>query len=579
MALAILGVTGYTGRLVLAEARRAGLEVRLVGRRREALEELAAPGEEVRVADARDESALRDAFEGVSVVASCAGPFLEIGLAPVAAAVGAGAHYLDTTGEQEFVRLIHDRIEPDDGGAARVRLRLRARRPRRTAGGRAGRRPAGRGRRRVLDERRRHEPRHAAARSAASCGSGRSPGRTAGSSTPASARRRARSASRSASAPSSSGAAPSRSPSRGTPTSATCAPTSGLREWRRKAGGLSWLTAPLVQDRVSLRPVGPVGGLPAQEPLRGRRRGARPGRRRARRRHRQRRLRPDRAPDRPRRAGADRRRGERNAACSRRRRRSTPARSPAGSSRSSRSMRVNAVRSASYGESRATAQSVERGRVLRPVLRVAGRGRREGLERRADVTRGTRRPSPASCSGPCSKTSSTRANLKPLSDVPDVLAPGLTAVFCGINPGRFSAAANAHFANPRNDFWRLLHAAGFTPRLYDPSEQFELLQLGLGVTNAALPDDARLRRPPPRRLRRLGRAAGADRAGAEAGRDRLRRQGGVPRRVRRARRSSARRSAASARRRSGCSRRRSPANAAVPWAERLRWFRAFRESL
>lgn len=111
MPLAILGVTGYTGRLVLAEARRAQLEVRLVGRRREALEELAAPGEEVRVADARDEAALRDAFDGASVVASLAGPFLGIGLAPVQAAVGAGAHYLDTTGEQAFVRLIHDRIE------------------------------------------------------------------------------------------------------------------------------------------------------------------------------------------------------------------------------------------------------------------------------------------------------------------------------------------------------------------------------------------------------------------------------------------------------------------------------------
>jgi len=111
MPLAILGVTGYTGRLVLGEARRAGLEVRLVGRRREALEELAAPGEEVRVADARDQHSLRAAFEGASVVASCAGPFLEIGLAPVEAAVGAGAHYLDTTGEQAFVRLVHDRIE------------------------------------------------------------------------------------------------------------------------------------------------------------------------------------------------------------------------------------------------------------------------------------------------------------------------------------------------------------------------------------------------------------------------------------------------------------------------------------
>jgi double-stranded uracil-DNA glycosylase len=71
------------------------------------------------------------------------------------------------------------------------------------------------------------------------------------------------------------------------------------------------------------------------------------------------------------------------------------------------------------------------------------------------------------------------------SAVPDVLAPNLKCVFCGINPGRVSAAAAAHFANPRNDFWRLLHDAGFTPRLYEPHEQFELLALGYGVTNAA----------------------------------------------------------------------------------------------
>jgi len=51
------------------------------------------------------------------------------------------------------------------------------------------------------------------------------------------------------------------------------------------------------------------------------------------------------------------------------------------------------------------------------------------------------------------------------SAVPDVLAPDLAVVFCGINPGRVSAAAAAHFANPRNDFWRLLHDAGFTPRV------------------------------------------------------------------------------------------------------------------
>ncbi len=66
-----------------------------------------------------------------------------------------------------------------------------------------------------------------------------------------------------------------------------------------------------------------------------------------------------------------------------------------------------------------------------------------------------------------------------------MLASGLGVVFCGINPGHVSAAANAHFANPRNDFWRLLHAAGFTPRLLEPAEQLQLLELGIGVTNAA----------------------------------------------------------------------------------------------
>jgi TDG/mug DNA glycosylase family protein len=70
-------------------------------------------------------------------------------------------------------------------------------------------------------------------------------------------------------------------------------------------------------------------------------------------------------------------------------------------------------------------------------------------------------------------------------------------VFCGINPGRVSAAAAAHFANPRNDFWRLLHVAGFTSRLYEPSEQFELPNEGVGITNAAYrttPGSGELRR-------------------------------------------------------------------------------------
>jgi double-stranded uracil-DNA glycosylase len=71
------------------------------------------------------------------------------------------------------------------------------------------------------------------------------------------------------------------------------------------------------------------------------------------------------------------------------------------------------------------------------------------------------------------------------SEVPDFVAPGARVVFCGINPGHWSARAKAPFANPRNDFWRLLHAAGFTPRVLEPQEAAELLPLGIGLTNAA----------------------------------------------------------------------------------------------
>jgi TDG/mug DNA glycosylase family protein len=160
-----------------------------------------------------------------------------------------------------------------------------------------------------------------------------------------------------------------------------------------------------------------------------------------------------------------------------------------------------------------------------------------------------------------------------VSEVPDVLAPGLACVFCGINPGRVSAAAAAHFANPRNDFWRLLHDAGFTPRRLEPAEQFDLLPLGYGVTNAAYRttagsgdlrrgdfDVARLERVArelrPRVVAFVGKEAyrGVFGERPELG-PQLRTLGStglfvVPST--------------------------SPANAAVPYDERLRWFRALR---
>jgi double-stranded uracil-DNA glycosylase len=67
--------------------------------------------------------------------------------------------------------------------------------------------------------------------------------------------------------------------------------------------------------------------------------------------------------------------------------------------------------------------------------------------------------------------------------VPDVLAPGLRVLFCGINPGLWSAAVGHHFARPGNRFWKALHRGGFTDRLLAPDEEPELLRRGLGITN------------------------------------------------------------------------------------------------
>ncbi len=118
--------------------------------------------------------------------------------------------------------------------------------------------------------------------------------------------------------------------------------------------------------------------------------------------------------------------------------------------------------------------------------------------------------------------------VRPVSAVPEVLAPDLRLVFCGINPGRASASAGAHYANPRNDFWRLLHDAGFTPRLYDPSEQHDLLGARDRAHERRVSHDPRLERPARGRLRRIGRAARGAGPGSAPRRHRVRGQGGLP---------------------------------------------------
>ncbi|MBD1869552.1 G/U mismatch-specific DNA glycosylase [Cyanobacteria bacterium FACHB-471] len=67
--------------------------------------------------------------------------------------------------------------------------------------------------------------------------------------------------------------------------------------------------------------------------------------------------------------------------------------------------------------------------------------------------------------------------------VPDIIAPELRVLFCGINPSLYSAVVQHHFARPGNRFWKTLYAAGFTDRLLHPSEDQQLLTFGYGLTN------------------------------------------------------------------------------------------------
>lgn len=79
----------------------------------------------------------------------------------------------------------------------------------------------------------------------------------------------------------------------------------------------------------------------------------------------------------------------------------------------------------------------------------------------------------------------TREQIAAATDkrVRDVIAPNLRVLFCGINPGLYTAAVGHHFARPGNRFWKTLYEGGFTDRLLSPFDERELLQSGYGVTN------------------------------------------------------------------------------------------------
>lgn len=85
--------------------------------------------------------------------------------------------------------------------------------------------------------------------------------------------------------------------------------------------------------------------------------------------------------------------------------------------------------------------------------------------------------------------------------IPDVIAANLKVLFCGINPGLYSAATGHHFARPGNRFWPALHQSGFTARQLRPDEQNLLLDFGLGITNIVPRASARADELTPAELR------------------------------------------------------------------------------
>ena len=86
--------------------------------------------------------------------------------------------------------------------------------------------------------------------------------------------------------------------------------------------------------------------------------------------------------------------------------------------------------------------------------------------------------------------------------IPDVIADDLAVLFCGINPGLYSGATRHHFARPGNRFWKVLHQAGFTPRLLTPFDEDELLARRVGVTNLVARTTATAAELSPVELRR-----------------------------------------------------------------------------
>ncbi len=117
--IAIYGATGFTGGLIAEELKRRGAEFLIAGRDRGKLEALSEElgGVPFKAVSVGDPTGLRELLEPCSAVVACAGPFSLHGEAVGAAAADAGTHYLDTTGEQPFMRMVFERYGERAAGA------------------------------------------------------------------------------------------------------------------------------------------------------------------------------------------------------------------------------------------------------------------------------------------------------------------------------------------------------------------------------------------------------------------------------------------------------------------------------
>jgi short subunit dehydrogenase-like uncharacterized protein len=110
MRIAVYGASGFTGGLTVTELSRRGLTPVLVGRNEDRLRKAAVgvADAEIRVAPLAEPSTVAEAFRDCDALINCAGPFSRWGEPVVRAAIAARSHYLDTTGEQHYLKGILD---------------------------------------------------------------------------------------------------------------------------------------------------------------------------------------------------------------------------------------------------------------------------------------------------------------------------------------------------------------------------------------------------------------------------------------------------------------------------------------